>query len=150
MAEKHPAYERRLPRDRRLRASDGDRDAVTGILQRAHVSGRLDAEEFQERLDRCLRAKTYAELDTVIADLPSEESLPRRVSLLPLPVVVVPLALVAAIAVSHGRLAWLAFPLFFFVARPLIWRARVHRYGPGAGGCRRDYGGNAPELTRHL
>jgi hypothetical protein len=40
----------------------------------AHVAGRLDSREFQERLERCLEAKTYAELDELVADFPGEEA----------------------------------------------------------------------------
>ena len=42
---------------------------------------------------------------------------------------IVPL-LVVAIALTDGRLAWLAFPVFFFVLRPFIYGRR----GWGRGG----------------
>ena len=51
-------YQLGWPRERGLRASDQDRDAVAAILQREHVDGRIDADEFQERLDACLSART--------------------------------------------------------------------------------------------
>jgi hypothetical protein len=66
-------YSRQLPRDRSLRASDQDRQAVADILRRAHVAGRLDPEEYADRYGRCLEAKTYADLDQLVADLPDEE-----------------------------------------------------------------------------
>ena len=65
---------RRGPRDRRLRVSDSEREAVGEILRQQHVDGRLDPDEFQERLGRCLAAKTYAELDELVADFPSPEA----------------------------------------------------------------------------
>jgi Domain of unknown function (DUF1707) len=119
---------RRGPRDRTLRVGDKERDAVSDILRQRHVEGRLDADEFHARLDRCLAAKTYAELDELIADLPGEEAGRGRVGQSwtlrpwPFPVLLLPVALIAAIA-SGAHLAWLALPLlFFFVVRPLLWR----------------------------
>lgn len=41
------------PVDRRLRAVDRDRDTVAGIPREQHLVGRLETDEFQERLDRC-------------------------------------------------------------------------------------------------
>jgi hypothetical protein len=43
--------------------------------------------------------------------------------------------LIAAIAVSHGHLLWLAIPLFFFVGRPLLWHSAGRRFGWGVSGC---------------
>jgi hypothetical protein len=131
------------PRDRSLRVGDKERDAVGEILRRHHLEGRLDTDEFQGRLDRCLAAKTYAELDELIADLPRERVEPpgagqretRRPWPFPLPFVFLPLALIAAIAVG-GHLAWLAIPLFFlFVVRPLVWRTWRGGYARGSWAC---------------
>jgi uncharacterized protein DUF1707 len=124
------SYDRHTgPRDRRLRAGDRERDAVADILRREHVNGRIDAVEFQERLERSLAAKTYADLDALVADLPSDRpqrgplALPRTPRPWPL-FGLVPLLVVAAIVASGGRVLWLAFPLFlFFVVRPLAWRS---------------------------
>jgi hypothetical protein len=54
-----------------LRASDADRERVADILREALAEGRLDMEEFQERLDATYRAKTYGELVPVTRDLPT-------------------------------------------------------------------------------
>src|SRR3954468_10027959 len=62
------------PGDRSLRVGDAERDAVGEILRQRHLEGRLDAEEFQARLEASLAAKTYAELDALIADLPTAAS----------------------------------------------------------------------------
>jgi hypothetical protein len=52
------------------------------------------------------------------------------------PLALVPLAFVAAVVLSHGRLVWLAVPLiFFFVVRPLVWGGPGRRYAYGARGC---------------
>jgi hypothetical protein len=128
------------PRDRTLRVGDKERDAVSDILRQRHVEGRLDADEFHARLDRCLAAKTYAELDELIADLPREEARPGRRGQSrtwrpwPFPVLLLPIALIAAIA-SGVHLAWLALPLvFFFFVRPLLWRTSGG-YGRGYWAC---------------
>jgi hypothetical protein len=128
------------PRDRTLRVGDKERDAVSDILRQRHLEGRLDADEFHTRLDRCLAAKTYAELDELIADLPREEAVRGRGGQSwtwrpwPFPVLLLPIALIAAIA-SGAHLAWLALPLlFFFVVRPLLWRTSGG-YGRGFRAC---------------
>src|SRR5215467_13362422 len=60
------------PRDRSLRVGDKERDAVGEVLRQRHLEGRLDSDEFQARLERCMAAKTYAELDELIADFPRD------------------------------------------------------------------------------
>ena len=124
------------PRDRSLRVGDKERDAVGEILRRRHLEGRLDTDELQTRLERSLAAKTYAELDELIADFPREAAERRRAEQprwrpWPLAFLFVPIALTAAIVLG-GHLAWLAVPLlFFFVVRPLVWRA----WGGGYWAC---------------
>ena len=128
-------YSRRTgPRERHLRVGTAEREAVADILRREHVAGRLDIDEFDERVARCLAAKTYAELDQLIGDLPVDErrasGVPRREHWRrpwPLPLVFLPL-LLAAIVFSHGRAIWLAAPFFFwFVVRPFFWRGSGRR-----------------------
>lgn len=53
-----------------LRASDADRDRITDILHNAFAEGRLDSDEMTERLTAARDAKTHADLDPLIADLP--------------------------------------------------------------------------------
>jgi hypothetical protein len=103
------------PRDRRLRAGTEERETVAEILRREHVAGRLDDSEFDERLERCLSAKTYHELDELLVDLPIEQpgSLPPRWSFRPWPLLLLPLIGVAIVA-SHGHAVWLLVPLFFW------------------------------------
>ncbi|MET8576459.1 DUF1707 domain-containing protein [Streptomyces sp. NPDC005012] len=54
-----------------LRAGDADRERVAERLRDALAEGRLDMDEFQERLDVVYRAKTYGELEPVTRDLPA-------------------------------------------------------------------------------
>lgn len=53
-----------------LRASDADRDRFSDILREALAEGRLTADEHAERVDGVYRAKTLAELEPLVADLP--------------------------------------------------------------------------------
>lgn len=59
-----------MPGDPRIRASDADRERTATLLREHHAEGRLSAEEFSDRLDRALTAKTIGELDALLADLP--------------------------------------------------------------------------------
>jgi hypothetical protein len=118
------------PRDRSLRVGDKERDAVGAILRQRHLEGRLDTDELQARLERCLTAKTYSDLDALIADFPRREPARRRAARQwawrpwPIAFPFLPLGLIAAVAFGF-HFAWIAFPLFFFfVVRPLMWRSR--------------------------
>ena len=52
------------------RAGDADRDAVAAMLRIAAREGRIDLSELEERLGLVNTAKTYGELDLLVADLP--------------------------------------------------------------------------------
>lgn len=58
--------------EHRLRASDDDRDRLVEQLQRHAVAGRLSMEEYAERVDRVLVARTHGDLAAVVEDLPAE------------------------------------------------------------------------------
>src|ERR1035437_7418042 len=53
------------------RASDRERDAVVQRVQEAFAEGRLDDTEFDERMRAALTARTHADLDAALADLPA-------------------------------------------------------------------------------
>jgi hypothetical protein len=55
-----------------IRIGDRERDAVATVLQKAAADGRLTMEELDDRLDAALRARTYADLDPLVADLSVE------------------------------------------------------------------------------
>jgi len=137
------------PRDRSLRVGDTERDLVGEMLRQRHLEGRLDASEFEARLECCMTAKTYAQLDELIADFPperEERAQPSRAGTRwgrsPL-FLLLPAVLIAA-AVFGGHLAWLAFPLvFFFVVRPLMWRSWGGGYRRGGWAC-------GPRSTTHV
>jgi hypothetical protein len=60
--------------EQRLRASDDDRDRLVEQLQRHAVAGRLSMEEYAERVDRVLVARTHGDLAAVVDDLPAEST----------------------------------------------------------------------------
>ena len=53
-----------------LRASDSDRDRVVELLNAAYSEGRLSKDEYDGRLERAFSARTYADLDQLVTDLP--------------------------------------------------------------------------------
>jgi hypothetical protein len=53
-----------------MRASDSDRDRIAAILRDAHADGRLAQDELLERLGATYEARTYGDLDRLVADLP--------------------------------------------------------------------------------
>ena len=54
-----------------MRASDADRDAVLAELSDHFQAGRLTLEEFVERSDQALHARTYGDLADLTWDLPA-------------------------------------------------------------------------------
>ncbi|WP_247615463.1 DUF1707 SHOCT-like domain-containing protein [Streptomyces tagetis] len=56
--------------DRNLRVADTDREAVAERLRDAMGEGRLSLDELEERLDRAFAAKTFGDLEPLVADLP--------------------------------------------------------------------------------
>ena len=55
---------------RQLRVSDAERTHVVNVLQKAIGHGMLSLDEFTERTDMALAAKTRGELNAVLVDLP--------------------------------------------------------------------------------
>ncbi|MCT7657704.1 DUF1707 SHOCT-like domain-containing protein [Mycobacterium deserti] len=61
--------------DAKLRISDADRSHVTRLLEHAVGQGMLTLDEFTERMDQTLAARTRGELSEVVADLPGMDLL---------------------------------------------------------------------------
>lgn len=59
-----------------LRIGDAEREETLERLRSAHAEGRLDADEFYGRLDQAYGAKTYADLDALVLDLPASGLIP--------------------------------------------------------------------------
>ncbi len=55
-----------------IRASDAERDATVERLSAATGDGRLTLEEFSQRMGQATTARTRAELDRLVADLPAD------------------------------------------------------------------------------
>ncbi len=54
-----------------MRIGDAERNQIAEQLSKHYSDGRLDAAEFQERLDKAMSAKTRSDLSGLLADLPS-------------------------------------------------------------------------------
>jgi hypothetical protein len=66
-----------------MRAGDSDRELVVQILREQHLAGRLDGDDLEQRLGRCLAAISHAELHAITADLPTRGArawLPRGIT----------------------------------------------------------------------
>jgi len=118
----------------RLRASDDDRERIADRLRNAAAEGRLLSEELEQRLATALRARTYGELDSVVADLPgdkpsrrgrSREPVPRRRLAAPSPLMLaglllaIPLIIAAAIALV---VVVMTFLVVWAVLAAVAWR----------------------------
>ncbi|MGW0787632.1 DUF1707 SHOCT-like domain-containing protein [Streptomyces sp. NPDC002911] len=53
-----------------MRASDAERERVAETLREAVAEGRLEMDEFEQRLDATFRARTHGELVPIVRDLP--------------------------------------------------------------------------------
>ncbi len=119
--------------DRGLRASDAERERVAQQLREHCEAGRLDADELGQRLEATFAARTLAELDPVLADLPRPASArperrghggPPRWGRVPILLV----ALLAISIVSGHPMIWLAVPLLLLT---IGRRARLGWASPG-------------------
>lgn len=120
-------WDRIAGRDPNLRAADADRERIAERLRKSHAEGRLDTDEFQQRLERCYESKTIGELDELVKDLPRHEEpderplfagfRPERLALVPILIAL----FVLSAAVGHPVFL-LCLPLLF-----LFWRTRWHR-----------------------
>jgi Domain of unknown function (DUF1707) len=54
-----------------LRASDHDRDQTADALRQHYSAGRLDSDEFEQRLNAAYAARTHGELAALSSDLPA-------------------------------------------------------------------------------
>ena len=61
-----------------MRASDADRERIVSLLHKASTEGRIGSDELEQRVSAALKARTYGELDSLIADLPSPRSSSHR------------------------------------------------------------------------
>lgn len=121
-----------------LRASDADREEIAERLRKATAEGRLVAEELEERLEATFHARTYGELDAVVADLPGvpvrrrERPRPPAISavqviaLFILAPVILSLLIAAAVIVATLFSAW---GLLLVAGWFMFGRGRLHYWG---------------------
>jgi uncharacterized protein DUF1707 len=129
--------------DPNLRAADADRERIAERLRNSHAEGRLDVDEFQQRLQRCFEAKTLGELSELVTDLPREHEQDERRPLAGFPrwrwrltpLVPILIGLVVVSAASDHHFFWLWIPLVFLFWKMSWWRRRWSagaRRGPRA------------------
>jgi len=141
-----------MSRNGHLRASDADRDQVAERLRTAATEGRIATDELDERLGATLAARTYGELEPLIADLPGTSPARRRPATPALSVARVAIVLAIAVplmmamifvvtGIIAGWMVWAIAGWWFFGHRR---HRHHHRYGAprhahrqaGAGGGR--------------
>lgn len=122
------------PLDPHVRIADSDRERAMADLAMHYTDGRLDHEEYDERLDAVWTARTRADLAVLFADLPRPvvthppvKAAPQRsrrrarVPLLPV------LALLIVLSILTEAPLWLLiFPLMFFRSRHCGTHAPPH------------------------
>jgi Flp pilus assembly protein TadB len=121
--------DRMTGRDPNLRAADSDRERIAERLRKSHAEGRLDMDEFQQRLERCYAAKTLGELRELVRDLPRQEGRDERRSLgwfrwRLAPLVPILIALLVVSAATGHHVFWLWIPLVFLFWRMSWWQRR--------------------------
>jgi hypothetical protein len=128
-------------RSPQIKASDADRDAVVAALSEHFQAGRLTTEELEERTGRALAARTLGQLDELTADLPAPRPAepaapvaPRRPGYLVLMPLIVPVAVLAILAVVlgtstgiHAWGVWWVIPVALLIARRLAGRRDIGR-----------------------
>lgn len=127
--------------DPRTRIADSDRERAMADLAGHYADGRLDHEEYDERLDAIWTARTRADLAVLFSDLP-KQAVPypqpaarsarrpygprRRFPLLPVVVV-----LIALSALTHAPFWLLVFPLMFVRSRRRQAYGSTHGFASG-------------------
>jgi hypothetical protein len=57
-----------------MRASTEDRDRAVEVVTRAYTEGRLTKDEHDARVERAMTSATFADLDSVVVDLPGGQA----------------------------------------------------------------------------
>jgi Domain of unknown function (DUF1707) len=135
-----------------LRASDADRDDVARRLQDAAGEGRLEPDELEERLDAALRARTYRELQGLLADLPGKPMAweRRKADVAPVAGAALAVALRAllVLAVVGVVLAAVAVTAAWWLLCALVWLSL--RGARGCGRMRRNAAWQRPPRARRV
>ena len=91
-----------------MRVSQAERDQAVEALREHAAEGRLDVDELEQRAERALVARTRAELDEVLLDLPARPSRAphRRRRPRPAFVLVAVAALATVVFAATGAAGW--------------------------------------------
>ena len=108
-----------------MRIGDGDRERAMADLAQHYADGRLDHEEYDERLDAIWTARTRADLAVLFSDLPRppvtyppvRAAQPKGDRRFRLPLLPVLALLVVLSVVTEAPLWLLVFPLMWFAHR---------------------------------
>ena len=132
------------------RVGDAERSEMADILGKHYSDGRLDENEFRERLDQAMSAKTRRDLSGLLSDLPPlgqpdpvPPPSPRRRSRRPVRTLAVVL-LGLVVFTSLGATLWpyhVPWLLIAFVAFLFLRRNHWHRHGRYSGGYPGHYHG---------
>jgi Domain of unknown function (DUF1707) len=127
-----------VPRDPDLRVSQAERDEVVKVLAGHFADGRLTVEEYEERVETALAARTGRDLEPLLEDLPAPDrpAAPARIRrrreprsfgapLLPTRLLAVAAVVVLAIATGPWAL-WLLWPALVFTGGCGFGRRRGH------------------------
>ena len=123
-----------------LRVSDAERSDVADRLARHYGDGRLTQDEFNERVDQAMNAKTQSDLSGLFTDLPPIDEAPdvpaQRTRLRANPRTALFLVLVVVLAVSVGHAfwwffmpSWLAICLLAAIGVYVLRGREAHRCG---------------------
>jgi hypothetical protein len=115
--------------DANTRVGDSDREATADRLRHHHAEGRIDMEEFQDRLDRCYQATKAGQLQDLVADLPRDpRPVPRqwgRLRLFPLVPILIAIVAISAVSDGHGPHVFLFVFLAFLLVRLFLSPRRM-------------------------
>jgi hypothetical protein len=106
-----------------LKASDADREQIAEQLRNAAAEGRLLAEELEHRIGVALSARTYGELDGVVADLPRDRMV--RKARHRTPIKLRPVTALALVVLFPVALAIAAAAMVAVVALLMAWAVVV-------------------------
>ncbi len=115
-----------------VRIGDAERDEAIRALSEHFAAGRLDREEYDDRADVALTARTWSDLMPLFRDLPQPVAAPRPAASVPVPVRRARLPFLPVLLILVGVswmlgtpwLFWVGIGLFFLLRRAA--RARSH------------------------
>lgn len=120
-----------------IRVGDSERAEMAELLGKHYGDGRLDEQEFRERIDRAMSAKTRGDLAGLLSDLPtlgsSAPAAPvhhrgRRVRPILGLFLVIALSLSVASVIAHQHIAWWLIAIVaFLLLNRFDRRKRVRR-----------------------